>query len=314
MYPGPDASTVTQVTDGLPSSSLSCAAVVVAMLDSLWLEEGQRVLELGCGAGWNAALLSARTGPGQVTSVEVDATLAADAEEHLTAAGAQAAVRVGDGPAGWTQDAPYDRVIATYAVEEVPWARVEQTRPGGRIVTPWGRLGHAALTVADDGRSASGWMQGLGMFMPARGTSQDAPFHHIRDRHPLEAEGPFPRSLKTLTGPEGGHLLFALRVLLPEVHLATEIREAGITAWLHDGRSSWATLVSPADSGPAAVAYRGGPRRLADETARAWEMWEQRGAPGLYDFGLTPTENEQWIWSDAPGGPRWYPLGVVPVR
>ncbi|MFD1831242.1 protein-L-isoaspartate O-methyltransferase [Streptomyces desertarenae] len=44
--------------------------------------------------------------------------------------------RAGDGAAGWSGGAPYDRVIATYAVEEVPWAWVEQTRPGGRIVAP----------------------------------------------------------------------------------------------------------------------------------------------------------------------------------
>ncbi|MDG9703291.1 methyltransferase domain-containing protein [Streptomyces sp. DH37] len=314
VYPGPDAATVTQVTDGLPSSSLSCVAVVTGMLDCLWLENGHRVLELGCGTGWNAALLAARTGPGRVTSVEVDASLAADAEARLAAAGARVEVRVGDGTAGWAQGGPYDRVIATYAVDEVPWAWVEQTRPGGRIVTPWGRLGHVALTVAADGRSASGWMQGLGMFMPARGTGQGAPFHRIRDQHPLKAEGPFPRSLDALAGPEGGHLLFALRVLLPEVHITTEIGDGGgVTAWLHDGRSSWATVVSPPGPGPAAVAYQGGPRHLADEVLGAWTVWERRGAPGLYDFGLTRTPEEQWIWSGDPSGPRWQPLTPAAV-
>ncbi|MER6142455.1 methyltransferase domain-containing protein [Streptomyces sparsogenes] len=141
------------------------------MLDSLLVEPGDRVLELGAGTGWNAALPAERAGPGRVVSVEVDAELAAAAAGRLKAAGADVAVEVGDGAAGWPPGAPYDRLISTYAVSTVPWAWVEQTRPGGRIVTPWGRMGHVALTVADDGRSATGWMQGLALFMPARGAS-----------------------------------------------------------------------------------------------------------------------------------------------
>ncbi|WP_446041523.1 hypothetical protein [Streptomyces sp. SID1121] len=62
VYGGPDDAAVTQVTDGLPSSSLSCEAVVADMLDSLLLEPGHRVLELGTGTGRNAALLAWRAG------------------------------------------------------------------------------------------------------------------------------------------------------------------------------------------------------------------------------------------------------------
>ncbi|MFC4032125.1 methyltransferase domain-containing protein [Streptomyces polygonati] len=159
VYAGPDEGSVTQVTEGLPSSSLSGEAVVVDMLDSLLVEPGHRVLELGAGTGRNAALLSMRAGPGRVTSVEVDRQLAARARERLRAADIAVDVQVGDGAEGWPEGAPYDRVLATYAVERVPWAWVAQTRPGGRIVTPWGRLGHVALTVAEDGRSATGWVR-----------------------------------------------------------------------------------------------------------------------------------------------------------
>jgi protein-L-isoaspartate(D-aspartate) O-methyltransferase len=326
VYAGPDTPAVTQITDGLASSSLSCPAVVVDMLDSLLLEPGQRVLELGTGTGWNAALLAHRAGPDRVTSVEVDPHLAAAARERLAAAGARVEVRVGDGTAGWPQGGPYDRLIATYAVEEVPWAWVEQTRPGGRIVTPWGRLGHIALTAAADGRSATGWIQGLAQFMPARGTDQGAPFHHVRDRQPADSERPFPRLLGPLTGPERGHLLFALRVLLPDihVHVTTEAGHAGPVVWLHDGHASWATLTphtgTDADPGAdaaaevGATARQGGPRRLADEVLRAWQVWEERGAPGLYDFGLTRTEGEQWVWSGDPDGPRWQPMETAAVH
>jgi hypothetical protein len=219
-----------------------------------------------------------------------------------------------DGTAGWPQGGPYDRLIATYPVEEVPWVWVEQTRPGGRVVAPWGRLGHVALTVADGGRSATGWVQGLAQFMPARGSDPGTPFHHVRDRQPLETEGLLPRPLGPLTGPERGHLLFALRVLLPDshVHVTAEAGQAGTVVRLHDGHASWATLTPRAgtdarpgaEAGAGVVARQGGPRRLADEVLRAWTVWEERGAPGLYDFGLTRTSDGQWVWSGDPDGPR----------
>ncbi|MFJ1748133.1 methyltransferase domain-containing protein [Streptomyces sp. NPDC088116] len=67
------------------------------MLDSLMAEPGHQVLELGTGAGWNAALLAARVGPGRVTSVEVDPRLAAESRNRLGSVGAGVNVVVGDG-------------------------------------------------------------------------------------------------------------------------------------------------------------------------------------------------------------------------
>lgn len=155
VYAGPNDSAITQILNGLPSSSLSCVSVVADMLDSLMLEPVHRVLEVGTGAGWNAGLLASRAGAGQVTTVEVDPGLAEAAERRLTAAGLDVAVHTGYGQAGWPAAAPYDRLIATYAVDTVPWTWIEQTRPGGVIVFPWGRLGTIALTVPSAASEAS---------------------------------------------------------------------------------------------------------------------------------------------------------------
>ncbi|MCW2872365.1 methyltransferase domain-containing protein [Actinacidiphila oryziradicis] len=300
VYAGPDEATVTQVTDGRASSSLSCQAVVVDMLDSLILEPGQRVLELGAGTGWNAALLASRTGSGRVTSVELDPELAMRARKRLDAAHAGVAVEVADGNAGWPQSAPYDRVISTYAVGQVPWSWVTQTRPGGRIVTPWGRLGHVALTVAKDGRSATGWVQGLAQFMPARGTDPGRDFRQVRGSGPAQDERPVTRELWSLR--DDPHLRFALRVALSDVHIMTAAD--GLSAWLHDGTSSWATL--SALGGGRTVAHQGGPRRLADELERAWDGWLAEGKPELYDFGMTVEPDRQYVWCrDAAAGPQW---------
>ncbi|MEU0929023.1 protein-L-isoaspartate O-methyltransferase family protein [Streptomyces malaysiensis] len=89
---------VTQITDGAPSSSLSCPSIVVAMLDSFMLEPGRRVLELGAGTGWNAALLTWRAGSGRVVSIEVDDKLARQAKERLDVAGTDGAVVAAFGP------------------------------------------------------------------------------------------------------------------------------------------------------------------------------------------------------------------------
>lgn len=304
VYAGPDQAAVTQVTDGLPSSSLSAEAVVVDMLDSLRLEPGQKVLELGTGTGWNAALLARRAGPGRVTSIEVDPALAGQARVRLRDAGADVRVEAGDGVKGRPAGARYDRVIATYAVDHVPWAWVAQTQPGGRIVTPWGRLGHVALTVAPDGLSASGWMQGLGQFMPDRGTASGPGrgFPQVRGDGPADDQRPFERDLTLLTG--SVHLMFALRVAVPDIRISTAADADGTSAWLHDGDSSWASL-SALDTGRT-LAYQGGPRRLADELDHAWAQWTAEDEPTVYDYGMTVTATEQYVWAnDQATGPRW---------
>ncbi|MGG7574134.1 protein-L-isoaspartate O-methyltransferase family protein [Streptomyces sirii] len=184
VYADPADSTITQVTAGLPTSSLSCEEVVADMLDSLVLEPGQPTLELGTATGRNARLLAERAGPGLVTTVECDPELAAAAAVNLAATGGEVEVLTGDGTIGAPLRERFHRVISTFAVEEVPWAWVEQTVAGGRIVTPWGRLGHVALTIAPDGQSATGWIQGLATFMPSRGADQGLEWDQVRNSCP----------------------------------------------------------------------------------------------------------------------------------
>ncbi|MDH6136839.1 protein-L-isoaspartate O-methyltransferase [Kitasatospora sp. MAA4] len=307
LYASADAAAVTQVTGGLATSSLSSSGIVVDMLDSLLLEPGHRVLELGTGAGWNAALAAHRAGPGMVTSVEVDPVLANAARARLPAS---VRVEVGDGGAGWPAAVPYDRVIATYAVERVPWAWIEQCAPGGRVVTPWGRLGYVALGVAPDGSHAVGWMQGLAQFMPARDSSRSEPqFREVRGLGPAEHESVLDRDLEPLRA--DWDLLFTLRVALPDLRITTAVDQDGTSAWLHDGRGSWATL-SARPSGGARV-HGGGPRRLADELAAAWAAWEAEGRPGVYDYGMTVRPDRQYVWLNDPDtGPRWLTGQTVP--
>ncbi|MFC5666524.1 methyltransferase domain-containing protein [Kitasatospora misakiensis] len=307
LYAGPDEAAVTQVTGGLPSSSLSAPGVVVDMLDSLKLEPGHRVWDIGGGQGWNAALAARRAGPGRVVSTEIDGALAGFARERLAAAGLDVAVLTADATTTGPGGGPVDRVIATYAVERVPWTWVEACRPGGRIVHPWGRLGHVALTVAEDGCSATGRVQGLGRFMadrtrPLPPAAGPAGYTTVRGRGPAETERIVDRDLAPLEA--DWDLRFALRVAVPDALITTGRDEDGTNAWIHDGHRSWASFSAVGD-GTAAL-HQGGERRIGDELLTAWAQWERLGRPEPYDYGITVTPQRQWAWLNSPdGGPRW---------
>ncbi|MFD9596782.1 protein-L-isoaspartate O-methyltransferase [Kitasatospora sp. NPDC059973] len=307
LYADQDAAAVTQLTGGLPSSSLSSQAVVVDMLDSLLIEPGQRVWDIGTGQGWNAALVARRAGPGRVVSTESDAGLAAFARGRLAAVDAAVEVVTADATGTPPPGGPVDRVIATYAVDRVPWVWVAATRPGGRLVLPWGRLGHVALDVAADGRSASGWIQGLAQFMGDR-TTDPAPttgpgaYAAVRGTGAPEAKHMIDRDLAPLR--EDWDLRFALRVAVPDVAVFTAADEDGVSAWAHDGDRSWAALSAAGDD--TVTVYQGGPRRVGDELLSAWDQWDGLGRPTPYDYGMTVLPDGQFLWLRDPGsGPRW---------
>jgi protein-L-isoaspartate(D-aspartate) O-methyltransferase len=123
---------------GQPISSSSQPAIMAIMLDQLDLAPEQRVLEIGTGTGYNAALISYVVGPaGQVTSVDIDPELVVQAREHLARAGfGDVTVACADGAGGYPRRAPYDRIIATVGVSDLAPAWLEQAVPQARIVVP----------------------------------------------------------------------------------------------------------------------------------------------------------------------------------
>lgn len=123
---------------GFPISSSSQPAIMARMLDQLDVQPGQRVLEIGTGTGYNAALLGHLVGEtGTVVSVDIDADLVTDAGKRLAACGvSQVTVVCGDGGLGWSEHAPYDRIIATVGAWDISPAWVAQLAPRGRLVVP----------------------------------------------------------------------------------------------------------------------------------------------------------------------------------
>ena len=133
-----DAIVTKRDADGQPISSSSQPAIMAIMLAQLGLEPGQRVLEIGAGTGYNAALLSYLTSPrGAVVSIDIDPELVEAARGHLASAGyPDVTVIAADGAGGFAPGAPYDRIIATVGVSDLAPAWLDQAAPGARIVVP----------------------------------------------------------------------------------------------------------------------------------------------------------------------------------
>ena len=119
--------------------TISQPYIVAFMTQALDVEPGHRVLEIGTGSGYQAAVLGALAG--EVYTIEIVAPLAQQARATLAGLGYRnVLVRAGNGYLGWPEYAPYDRIMVTAAPDEVPPALVEQLKIGGLMAIPVGTL------------------------------------------------------------------------------------------------------------------------------------------------------------------------------
>ncbi|MBV9013688.1 MAG: methyltransferase domain-containing protein [Pseudonocardiales bacterium] len=315
---------ITQVDDGHPvgpgligdciSSSASQPNVVALMLAALGAQPGMRVCEIGTGTGYNAALLAQRLGADHVTSIEVDPEVATRARAALARTGFGAVLVItGDGAHGYPPRAPFDRVLATAAVQRVPYAWVAQTRPGGRVVTPWGTayLNGAllSLTVGEEG-TATGRLVDNVAFMWLR--DQRIPLTWVRDCvYDEDNAAVSTTDLHPARVTDDYHAALAIGILVPdcEYRYCQARDDSGeYTVWFLDPNSrSWASL----DYLPGADTHEVnqlGPRRLWDEVEAAYRWWVRAGSPTAerWHFTVTPQCQEiyldQEISLDSPGG------------
>lgn len=119
--------------------TVSAPHMVAMMCAALQVEEGQKILEIGTGVGYHAAIVGHMVGTsGRVISVEYLPELVQLAKKNLKAAKSAVEVHEGDGYNGYPEEAPFDAIYVTCAIPDIPEALVEQLRDGGHFVAPVG--------------------------------------------------------------------------------------------------------------------------------------------------------------------------------
>ena len=137
--------------------TISAPHMVAMMVDQLTLNPGEKVLEIGTGCGYHAAVTAEVVGPENVYSVEYHDSLAESARAKLDDLGyGGVSIRVGDGHAGWAEHAPYDATYLTCAASGLPSRVVEQVRPGGRLLAPVDSAGSPGQRLVFARRRADG--------------------------------------------------------------------------------------------------------------------------------------------------------------
>jgi len=149
--------------------TISQPYVVALMTQLLKLQGNEKILEIGTGSGYQAAVLARLVK--EVYTIELEPDLATSAKERLRQLGYEnVRVRSGDGFFGWPEAAPFDAILCTAAAPRVPEKLVDQLRDGGRIVLPLDRGGEQELVTGikrgDDLRVRS---HGPVLFVPMRG-------------------------------------------------------------------------------------------------------------------------------------------------
>ncbi len=256
-----DDAVVTKVdSDGRPISSSSQPAIMAMMLEQLAVQPGHRVLEIGAGTGYNAALLAHLAGEqGEITTVDLDDDIVAAAREHLAACGfGRVSVVQADGGRGWPPGAPYDRIILTVGAWDIAPAWTSQLTAGGRLVLPLALRAGLQYSVAFE--QAAGHLDSVSVlscgFMRLRGAfAGPETVVPLGDRTGVLAEAdPRPagaEDLESLLARPGENVRTGVRVTMRDLcdglGLWLAVREQGL------GRlSAFGAAASPGAAPPAA--------------------------------------------------------------
>jgi protein-L-isoaspartate(D-aspartate) O-methyltransferase len=288
--------------DGLSSSSMP--GLMTRMLEDLDMADDHRVLEIGTGSGYNAALLCHRLGDHHVFSVDLEPALVDRARQRLAALGHLPVLRAADGAAGMPDHGPFDRIIATCSVPRVPSAWIEQTAPGGRILLDLkigkqaGNLVH--LRPLGDGAAEGRFDPTYASFMAIRGrqappgalpvtdpqTERTSTLHLARPWENTVVWFLAALTMPTVTG-------FGLRAEPGSAALDT------VTITTADGSRS---EITAGVDGVRSVRER---RPIWAHVEHAHAEWIALGRPGWDRIGLTVRAGRHTVWIDHPAGRSW---------
>ncbi len=291
--------------DALIRSSSSMPSIMALMLDALQVSPCDRVLEIGTGSGYNAALLCERLGSDRVTTVDIDPGLVVAARERLQLLGYTPTVVAADGFHGYAANAPYDRVISTCRVLQVPSAWIDQTRPGGLVLALL-TFGMAQLTVHADGSAEGPFHPAAFGFMGMRNHwPPEPPLSGLID---LASSNGTTRPASEADDLLNGEPVDAAVSMLLRLVLWADIERVWVTSrrQLYVDRADYSWAVLDYEEGEIT---QGGPRRIWDAAVELHQQWCALGRPDRERLGLTVRADRtapQHVWVDDPGkGQRW---------
>lgn len=291
-------------------SSSSQPGLMTRMLEALDIHPNNRVLEIGTGTGYNAALLTHRLGSDRVFSVDIEPELVDLARKRLAALGYTPTLNATDGALGLPEYAPFDRIIATCAVSAVPWTWVEQLSSGGVILTDL-KIAHGAGSLVrisrTDTNRAQGWFDPTyAAFMSMRHHSEGAVSREARDTTVAERWASTVDPQTPWSRPVVWFL--ASFELGPDVsvgYAGVGNTPSPISTSLSTPDGAWAEIALDSAHGLHQVT-EGGPRHLWRIVERAHQLWLDLDRPGWNRFGLTVTPQAQTVFVDSPDGEsRW---------
>jgi len=287
----------TRFRDGLPSSSSSQPSVMADMLEALELEPGMRVMEIGTGTGYNAALLAEIVGSrGSVVTEDIDPGSAAEAEEALGAI-EHGSVRVvaRDGAEGVPEDAPFDRILVTVGCPDFSIRWHEQLTEEGRMVVPLEHAGlHPLVLLTKGSQGLEGRFFAWTAFIPIRELlHQELPWPTVYVREQKDGARKLP--------PWDG---FGIGTPIPGWGIPRDVMDFFLFLALTDRRAvalppppssigdRWEVGIT--DSSGSALAGSGGIRASGDQDlfsdlVRHHDSWEEAARPAIEDWHMTFT-------------------------
>ncbi|MGQ0778233.1 MAG: methyltransferase domain-containing protein [Pseudonocardiales bacterium] len=315
-----DTTVITRVLPGSrgipgPVSSSTKPGLMLRMLEALDIDDGMRVLEIGTGSGYNAAVLCARLGAQQVYSVDLRPELVELARERLARLGYQPTLVARDGVEGLAEYGPFDRIIVTCGMPFIPTTWITQLTPGGLLLVdlegPLSAGNLISLSREDTAQGRDGaaprlrgrFLPWLGRFMPMRRDPTAADYHltapdrdltafvdtGLTSVDPIQLDGEF-RFLAQLHLPSG--TFHTLTACAQQPH-PTHTR-------LVSPDGSWCEVArEPATDGRYTV-RQAGIQRLWGVVEAAHHQWRELGEPDWSRFGVTATRTDQHMWLDDP--------------
>jgi protein-L-isoaspartate(D-aspartate) O-methyltransferase len=286
--------TIAYDDNSIATSSSSSPGAMAIMLEAAELAPGLRVLEIGTGTGYNAAVLASIVGsPELVTTVEIEPDLAQQAASRLDqVVGPGVTVHAGNGLEGYAPGAPYDRIIATGSTSVVPLPWLKQVRPGGMILMNLiGEMGACAflkIVKKEAGLAAHGRFLSASEFMELHQAGQ---YPHRRATQvgrylprPITAQTESCCAVFDLALLWDRRLHFALQLVFPAMSFAS-VYANPMCPCLMDLASDTMLLFRPTDEERFQVEVRGDPH-LWEQVLAVYQQWMKLGQPEVKAYEL----------------------------